>query len=315
MADVARLGKLHPRYVTEILGCLACADFVAYSPDHDAYAIDPAQAKVLADATFPLHGAGWFDMVPALYQAIPGVAGAASTPGKLTGVPFSDQSEWGFGKGMHRCNAPGIKAAYTRKWLLRSVPHVVGALEAGIKVADLGTGMGAVAFALANSFPNSTVTGIDLDAPSIHRANTLNPGLANLKFRCMDSKDIEPDTFDLITNHDCIHDLVDPVGVLRSVRAALKPGGVFFSMEPRTAGETMQENFAAAQAGGALAQGAVAMQYGLSTLHCASPARLCATVPACSVAFGLRACVRSGGGQGEGGGWVGGEAGGGGGAS
>ena len=37
--------------------------------------------------------------------------------------------------------------------------------------------------------------------------------------------EIEPDTFDVITNHDCIHDLVDPVGVLRTVRRALKRDG------------------------------------------------------------------------------------------
>jgi|EP01046_Picozoa_sp_COSAG06_P000099 hypothetical protein len=28
----------------------------------------------------------------------------------------------------------------------------------------------------------------------------------------------QPNTFDLITNHDCIHDLVDPVGVLKTIR-------------------------------------------------------------------------------------------------
>ena len=37
--------------------------------------------------------------------------------------------------------------------------------------------------------------------------------------------EIEPDSFDVITNHDCIHDLVDPVGVLRTVRRALKRDG------------------------------------------------------------------------------------------
>ena len=51
------------------------------------------------------------------------------------------------------------------------------------------------------------------------------------------------------------------------VCAALKPAGVFFSMEPRTAGETIEENYAAAQSN-AVVQGAISMQYGMSTLHC-----------------------------------------------
>ena len=92
--------------------------------------------------------------------------------------------------------------------------------------------------------------------------------------------EIETDSFDVITNHDCIHDLVDPVGVLRTVRRALKRdgarpniprpqsvsifldsvrvrAGVFFSGEPKS-GENLGENLGSAMASG----------YGISTLHC-----------------------------------------------
>ena len=56
---------------------------------------------------------------------------------------------------------------------------------------------------------------------------------------------------------DCIHDLVDPVGVLRTIRRALKRDGIFFSSEPKS-GETLADNLSPAMASG----------YGISTLHC-----------------------------------------------
>mmetsp|Transcript_10489 Transcript_10489/g.29563 ORF Transcript_10489/g.29563 Transcript_10489/m.29563 type:complete len:419 (+) Transcript_10489:70-1326(+) len=267
IAEICEVGKLHPRYITEICGCLACAEFLKYDAEADGFAIEPAQAEVLADSEFERYGAGWFDEVPCLYRAVPGVVKATKCPAVTTGVPFSQQSEWGFSRGMERNNSPGIRTSLARTWLPKSLPSFVERLEAGIKVADLGTGAGAVAFALANAFPASTVVGIDSDRQSIDRANANNPGLTNLSFRCADMADIEPGTFDLITNHDCIHDVADPVGVLRAVRRALKPNGVFFSMEPRTIGESLKENYAVANSCEPV-RGSVAAAYGISTLHC-----------------------------------------------
>jgi len=264
---ICELGQLQARYVKEICGCLACAGFLAYSPEVDGFALEPAQSEVLANEDFERFGAGWFDEVPCLYRAIPGVVKATKEPDKLIGVPFCQQSEWGFSRGMERNNGPGIKSSLARSWLPKSLPEMVDRLKSGIKVADLGTGAGAVAFALANAFPASSVLGIDLDQRSIDRANANNPGLTNLTFRCADMADIEPATFDLIVNHDCIHDLGDPVTVLRAVRRALKPEGVFFSMEPRTLGETLRENFTAANKYEHV-RGAISAAYGISTLHC-----------------------------------------------
>merc|ERR1719502_1393055 len=105
-----------------------------------------------------------------------------------------------------------------------------------MKVVDLGCGAGVVATSLAENFPGCDVTGIDLNPLQIERANARHPGHKNLKFENRDLGTVEPGTYDLIVNHDCIHDLVDPVGALKSVCQALKPNGVFFSMEPKCSG-------------------------------------------------------------------------------
>merc|ERR1712032_494987 len=57
--------------------------------------------------------------------------------------------------------------------------------------------------------------------------------MGNVSFVNRNMMDIEPGSFDLVTNHDCIHDLPDPVGALTAVRNSLKQGGEFFSVEPK----------------------------------------------------------------------------------
>ena len=86
----------------------------------------------------------------------------------------------------------------------------VAALEAGAAVADLGTGCGAVAIALARAFPKATVVGIDLDHYSIERAEATAAlfALPNLSFLCQDMAELPAASFDLITNYFAWADLI-----------------------------------------------------------------------------------------------------------
>ena len=67
-----------------------------------------------------------------------------------------------------------------------------------------------------------------------------------------------PEPFDLIFVFDAVHDQVDPDGVLRAIRSALAPGGVFFMKEPHGA-DALEDNMANPMA---------PMLYSVSTLHC-----------------------------------------------
>ncbi len=66
-----------------------------------------------------------------------------------------------------------------------------------------------------------------------------------------------PESFDVITTFDVVHDAVDPLGLLRSVRDALRPGGRYLCLEincsDQAAGNT-----------GPIA----ALLYGFSVLYC-----------------------------------------------
>ena len=64
--------------------------------------------------------------------------------------------------------------------------------------------------------------------------------VSNLNFHIQEAKEL-PGTYDLITMFDCLHDLGDPVGALKTMRNALKPGGSVMIVEPM-AGDSLQEN-------------------------------------------------------------------------
>ena len=64
--------------------------------------------------------------------------------------------------------------------------------------------------------------------------------LSNITFHSEEAKEL-PGKYDLITLFDCLHDMGDPVGVLKIIRAALKPGGSLMIVEPM-AGDTLKDN-------------------------------------------------------------------------
>jgi hypothetical protein len=62
-----------------------------------------------------------------------------------------------------------------------------------------------------------------------------------VRFDVASAQELEATGLDLVTTFDCLHDMGDPAGVARQVRAALAPGGTWMIVEPR-AGDTVEEN-------------------------------------------------------------------------
>ena len=74
------------------------------------------------------------------------------------------------------------------------------------------------------------------------RANAANAGVSDrVTFDVVDCARLPKARFDLITCFDVIHDSVDPVGLMRSIRAALKPDGSFLMVEMNVSGK-VEEN-------------------------------------------------------------------------
>jgi 2-polyprenyl-3-methyl-5-hydroxy-6-metoxy-1,4-benzoquinol methylase len=74
---------------------------------------------------------------------------------------------------------------------------------------------------MAQAYPNVRVDGYDLDGPSIERArrHARDAGLdGRLKFYQRAASDPElSGRYDLVTGFECIHDMSDPVGALKTM--------------------------------------------------------------------------------------------------
>src|SRR5262249_26029229 len=146
-----------------------------------------------------------------------------------------------------------------KKWI-PALPELQAALERGIAVADVGCGSGRALINLARALPNSRYTGYDAYAPSIAlaRQNAAEAGVADrVRFETLDASKGLPEQYDLITTFLVIHDATDPRGLLRAIRAALKPGGMYLCSEIKAA-DALEEN------AGALG----AYFYSTSVLYC-----------------------------------------------
>lgn len=121
-------------------------------------------------------------------------------------------------------------------------------LSQGIEVCDLGCGEGVAPILMAEAFPNSRFTGVDISDEILNtgRKNARAKGLTNIEFIKQDAATIKDEpgmanSFDYITAFDAIHDQSRPLDALKSVHALLKPGGIF-SMVDIAAQSSIQGN-------------------------------------------------------------------------
>ncbi len=146
----------------------------------------------------------------------------------------------------------GTVERYVREWLQRQPHQLVAArlldgaverLQAGAKVADVGCGHGVSTILMARTYPDSTFIGYDYHPGSVHVAaeRAEAAGLTNALFEVADATGYTDKEFDLIAFFDCLHDMGDPVGVMRHGCAALKDDGIAMIVES-FAGDRVQDN-------------------------------------------------------------------------
>jgi 2-polyprenyl-3-methyl-5-hydroxy-6-metoxy-1,4-benzoquinol methylase len=117
---------------------------------------------------------------------------------------------------------------------------MVPALERGVRVAEIGCGVGFSTLLMAKAFPKSEIIGYDFHASSVKQANAHSAahGMAGrVRFETMAAKGIQDRDFDLVTMFNCLHDMGDPRGCAVHIRTMLKPDGRWMLVEP-IAGDT-----------------------------------------------------------------------------
>jgi SAM-dependent methyltransferase len=148
-------------------------------------------------------------------------------------VPQSEYTDETF-ESIQRFTEPWYKHQLTQNWI-PAMPQVKETLERGGTALDMGCGSGVAAITLAKAFPNSRVFGYDSHPPSIERArkNAVDAGIdSRVVFEVVDGSKLgEVGRFDFISTFDVVHDAVDPVGLMTSIRKALMPDGAYLMLE------------------------------------------------------------------------------------
>src|SRR6185437_9168787 len=227
--ELASRTGLAERYVREWLAGMFAAGYLDYDEVQQRYTLPEEHAPTLATEPGPAFFGGVHQELLGAIQRYDQVAEAFREGG---GVRAADlhPDVW---TGTSRFTAQWHQNMLIQQWL-PLVPEVTAKLRAGARVADVGCGTGQALIALARAFPAITGTGYDTHPPVIEQARqaAAEAGLAGrVSFQVLDAAAGLPGSFDVITTFDVVHDAVDPLGLLRSIRDALRPGGRHLCLE------------------------------------------------------------------------------------
>ncbi len=253
--ELARRAGLSERYVREWLGGMFAAGYLTYDEAGQRYALPAEHVPTLATEPGPAFFGGVHQELIGAIQRYDQVAGAFRDGG---GVRVADlhPDVW---TGTSRFTAQWHQNMLVQQWL-PLVPDTTARLRDGGRVADVGCGTGQALIALAREFGAVTGTGYDVHPPAVEQARraAAEAGVADrISYQVLDAAAGLPGSFDVITTFDVVHDAVDPLGLLRSVREALRPDGRYLCLEINCSDQPAANT-------GPIA----ALLYGFSVLYC-----------------------------------------------
>ena len=237
--QLARATQTDARYVREWLSAQAASGYVEYDAAADHFHMTEEQVFALATEGSPAFIPGAFQVVLGALRSVPRLAGVFRTG---LGYGWHEHDAMLF-QGTERFFRPGYAANLVSSWI-PALDGVDSKLESGARVADVGCGHGASTVLMAQAYPKTSFVGFDYHAPSIEwaRKAAAEAGVADrVTFEVAAAKNFPGKNYDLVAFFDCLHDMGDPVGASRHVRAALKPDGCWMIVEP-FANDALQDN-------------------------------------------------------------------------
>lgn len=226
--ELADRTGLSPRHLTEWLAALSSAGYLTCDAATLRYAL-PEEHAALADESHPDFLGGAHEALLGFLKPLDRIVETFRTRG---GVPHSAYPEQAYA-GLDRFAAARIERELVAQWL--PAAGLTGRLATGIAVADLGCGRGRALLSLARAFPRSRFFGFDLYGPNVAHAQkaAARAGLSpRVQFLQRDAAEGLPERYDLVTTFDVVHEAVDPLALLRSIRKALAPRGAWLCSQP-----------------------------------------------------------------------------------
>lgn len=261
--ELARRTNTHERYVREWLehqatSCMLEAEGDGNGAGERAYRLSPGKAEVLTDRESLNYMA---PLAQLLVGAVSPLQELLDAYRNGDGVAYYD-----YGKNLREGQAAMNRSAFLyqlgHEWL-PMVEDVHARLQADppARVADIGCGAGWSSIGIAKAYPKVHVDGYDLDSASVDlaRENIAAEGISDrVQVFLRDASD--PDQYgryDLVTAFECLHDMSNPVGALRTMRLLAGEQGAVIIMDERAMEEFQP-------CGEMLDQ----FLYGFSILHC-----------------------------------------------
>ena len=225
--SLAAEAGLAERYVREWLAVMVTSGVVDYQPATKSYHL-PAEHAAFVTRSSPTN-----------------MAVTAQFLGVTAGVEDEIIARFQDGKGLHYHHygrfhdvmAEESNQNFSGALIQHVLPLVDGLtarMEQGIDVIDVGCGGGGALLILAERFPKSRFSGIDLCADAFASAQELarSKGLSNLDFKELDISGLDTlGSYDLVLAFDAVHDQRDPQGMLNLMRRSLKVNGVFLMVD------------------------------------------------------------------------------------
>jgi len=262
-AELARRTATHERYAREWLEQQAVGGIVETDEGGSAatrrFRLPAGHHEPLLDANSLNYMLPLAQLVAGAVRPLEAVVQAYRTG---EGVPYEAYGN-DLREGQAAINRPAFLHQLAQEWL-PAMPDVDQALRRATppaRVADIGCGYGWSAIGMAKGYPNTRVDGFDLDGPSIDaaRRHAGQAGVADrVRFHVRDAADPAlAGHFDLVTAFECVHDMSNPVGALRTMRQLAGERGAVLVVDER-----VNEEFA--PPGNEIEW----MMYGWSILHC-----------------------------------------------
>ena len=253
--EFAKVAGINERYAREWLGGMTSAGYIQYNPATGRFALPHEHVPVLAEEGGPTFFGGAHQMLLGTFGVLDQLTQAFRQGGGVRQPAYSE--DWW--AGMERFSAGWFENFLLQEWI-PAMPRVREALEGGADVADVGCNRGRALIKLAKAFPRSRFVGYDVFEPAIGHANkhATEAGVADrIRFEQRDVSKGLPEQFDVITTFDVIHDAVDPLGLLRTIRHALRSNGTYVCLDINCS-DKLEEN------AGPLG----ALFHGFSVLYC-----------------------------------------------
>jgi ubiquinone/menaquinone biosynthesis C-methylase UbiE len=229
--EIARRAGLNERYVREWLGAMVTGRVVDVDPESNRYFLPPEHAAFLTRAAGADNIAVFTQYISLLGSVEDDIVECFKNGG---GVPYTKFPR--FHAVMAEDSGQSVLSSLEAH-IVPLVPGLADRLAAGMQMLDVGCGRGRIVNRLAELYPRSRFTGMDLSSEAVLTAweEAAEKKLRNVEFMVTDlsnfDKKAEDEAFDLVTTFDAIHDQAKPLNVLKGIHRTLRSDGVYLMQD------------------------------------------------------------------------------------